>query len=140
AIADRAEGRRLVVAVDDAHLLDAASATLVHQLSMSRWASVVVTIRTGEPVLDSIRALWKDGGGEYVELQSLSEGDVGRLLVEALGADVEGATCLLLWEATRGNPLYLRELVRQGVASSALSARGGVWRWRGPVAPGGRLL
>jgi DNA-binding CsgD family transcriptional regulator len=140
ALSEQAHGRPLVVAVDDAHLLDTASATLVHHLATSSTASVVVTIRTGERVLDSIRALWKDGAAEYVELQSLSENDVAKLLAEALDGDVEGATSLLLWDATRGNPLYLRELVRQGVRGGALTCAGGVWRWRGPVAPGARLL
>jgi ATP/maltotriose-dependent transcriptional regulator MalT len=140
AMFDQAQGRPLVLAVDDAHLLDTASATLVHELAASGKATVVVTIRTGERVLDSIRALWKDGAGEYLELQSLSENDVANLLAEALGGDVEGATSLLLWKATRGNPLYLRELVRQGVESSALAVQGAVWRWRGTVAPGARLL
>jgi DNA-binding CsgD family transcriptional regulator len=140
ALLDQAEGRHLVVAVDDAHLLDIASATLVHHLASSGRASVLVTIRSGEPVLDSIRALWKDGAGEYVELQPVSEDDVAKLLAEALGGDVEGATTHMLWEATRGNPLYLRELVRQGAESGALAAPGGVWRWRGSIVPGARLL
>ena len=40
-----AEGRPLVVFVDDAHLLDAGSATLVHQLALTRAATVVATVR-----------------------------------------------------------------------------------------------
>jgi hypothetical protein len=40
---------------------------------------------------------------------------------------------------TRGNALYLRELVLQGLEQGQLSAAGGVWRWHGPLAPGARL-
>jgi hypothetical protein len=38
-----------------------ASAAFVHQLAVSAQAFVVVTIRSGERVLDPITALWKDG-------------------------------------------------------------------------------
>ena len=34
-----------------------------------------------------------------------------------------------LWETTRGNALFLRELVSQGLERGTLSADTGVWRW-----------
>src|SRR5437764_15035223 len=49
ALVERAGTRRLVLLVDDAHLLDDASATLVHQLAGMHGAFVMVTVRTGEP-------------------------------------------------------------------------------------------
>src|SRR4029079_13369030 len=50
ALAEQAGERRLLVSVDDAHLLDDHSATLVLQLAMSMPSVVVATVRTGEPV------------------------------------------------------------------------------------------
>ena len=47
----------------------------------------------------------------------------------ALDGEVEGATMQRLWEATRGNALFLRELVSQGLERGTLSADTGVWRW-----------
>ena len=44
-----------------------------------------------------------------------------------------------LWELTRGNALFLRELVRHGVDRGLLAEDGGVWRWRGEVEAGTRL-
>ena len=63
--------------VDDAHLLDAASATLVQQLAGAREARVLVTLRSGEPVPDAVVSLWKDHGCEYLELQPLSLEETG---------------------------------------------------------------
>ena len=83
AITDGSDGRAVVLLVDDAHLLDPASATLVQQLAASAGAAVVVTVRAGEPVPDAIVALWKDHGCEYVELQPLSLEETG-FLVESL--------------------------------------------------------
>jgi hypothetical protein len=56
-LAERSRGRRLILGVDDAHLLDDASAALVHQLAFRGLAVVVATVRTGEPAPDSVIAL-----------------------------------------------------------------------------------
>ena len=47
----------VVIGVDDAHLLDELSATLVHQLVLRRAASVVLTLRSGEATPDAVTAL-----------------------------------------------------------------------------------
>lgn len=52
------DGRLLVV--DDAHLLDTLSASLVYQLAVSGAASLVVTVGAGCPVPEEISALWRD--------------------------------------------------------------------------------
>ena len=44
----RAQGRPLLVFVDDAHLLDNGSAVLVHQLALTQAATVLATVRAGE--------------------------------------------------------------------------------------------
>ncbi|WP_156746265.1 ATP-binding protein, partial [Mycobacterium sp. 1423905.2] len=49
--------KNLLVVVDDAQLLDPLSATLVNQLAANRSARLIVTIRSGEPVLDAVTAL-----------------------------------------------------------------------------------
>jgi len=139
-LVEQAEGRSLALAIDDAHLLDGASAAVAQWLAASAGAFLIVTVRTGEVAPDAIVGLWKDGTSDYLELQPLSKDDVARLLAEALDGDVEGGTAQTLWKATRGNPLYLRELAREGLARGTLVSAGGVWRWRGPVVPGPRVL
>jgi DNA-binding CsgD family transcriptional regulator len=136
---ERAGERRLVLAVDDAHLLDDSSAALVHQLASTATAFVVVSVRTGDPMRDPIVALWKDGLAEYVELEPLSEREVTRLLELALAGDVDGATALALWQVTRGNALFLHELVAEGLDRGTLVTEGRVWRWKGSIEPGARV-
>ena len=63
---------RVVVGIDDAHLLDEQSALVVHQLVRRRLATVVATVRTGEPVPDAVTALWKDELLPRLDLQPLS--------------------------------------------------------------------
>lgn len=140
ALSERAGGRRLMLVVDDGHLLDDASATLIHQLGATRTAFVLVTVRAGEPVPDPIVAIWKDGLGPRVEVEPLGREQARTLVEAALGGRIDGATMVALWEATHGNPLYLRELVTAGIERGQLIDIGGIWRAPGPIAPGARLV
>ncbi|MCW6007228.1 LuxR family transcriptional regulator [Micromonospora sp. CPCC 205371] len=127
----------VVVGVDDAHLLDELSATLVHQLAQSRTAAVLVTVRTGEPAPDAVTALWKDCGLDRLEVQPLSEMESGRLLEAVLGGQVDRGAVGRLWTMSHGNVLYLRQLVDSAIDNAALRQEGGVWRLTGspPVSP-----
>jgi hypothetical protein len=135
----RVPGRRLVVGVDDAHVLDDASAALVHQLALSDGVFVLVNVRTGENLPDPILALWKDELAERLELRGLSGEQFGELVPRVLGGQVDGPTVAKLWEMTRGNLLFLRELILTGLDSAALREAGGVWSWRGSTAVSPRL-
>ncbi len=139
AVAERAGGHRLVVAVDDAQLLDPLSAALIHHLAVTDEVVFLVAVRAGEPVEDAITALWRDGIAERLDLQPLSVADVDALLLDVLGGEVETATARRLWRATGGNPLYLREVVTEAVRVGTLEATSGLWRWRGEVRVGARL-
>jgi DNA-binding NarL/FixJ family response regulator len=140
AIGNRGDGRRVVLLVDDAHLLDPASAMLVQQLTAAREVTVIATVRSGEPVPDAVVALWKDHGCEYLDLQPLSLEETGELVESLVGGDVDGQTKQRLWEASRGVPLLVRELVLGALDRQAFILRQGLWRWRGEVHAGHRLL
>jgi DNA-binding NarL/FixJ family response regulator len=124
----------VIVGVDDAHLLDELSAVLVHQLVLRRAASVVLTLRTGERAPDAVTALWKDGQLPRLELQPLSHDETSTLVEATLGGPVDSAAARRLWSITRGNALYLRQLVDGELESSRLHQVAGVWRWSGELA------
>ncbi len=138
-MAERGRGRLLVLGVDDAHLLDDASAVLVHQLALRGLAVVLATVRTGEPAPDSVVALWKDGLARRLDLPVLAAEATAELLGHALGGPVDGVTRQEVLRVTDGNPLYLRELVLGGLASGAVRQVDGIWRWRGGLAGATRL-
>lgn len=121
----------VVIVVDDAHLLDERSAVLVHQLVLRKAASVLLTSRAGEPVPDAVTALWKDGHLPRLELEPLSCRQTAALVETRLGGPVDDAAAQRLWSITRGNVLYLRQLVDHELASDRLRESAGVWRWSG---------
>jgi DNA-binding CsgD family transcriptional regulator len=131
--------RQVVVAVDDAHLLDEGSAALVLYLATSTPASVVTTIRRGEQSPDAVVALWKEGLAERVDLRPLGEREVAELAERVLGGAISPGTLRRLWALTAGTPLYLRELVRACLDQGVLVRSGGAWRWRGTLTGSGRL-
>lgn len=131
------EGRHVLV-VDDAHLLDVASLTLLTQL-VGDGAALVATVRAGETEPDGLVALWRSGRLERMELAALSEDDVDTVLHLALGAPVDGWTLHVLRTRSAGNPLFLRELVRAAADSGALRPVDGVWRLTGELPPATRL-
>jgi DNA-binding CsgD family transcriptional regulator len=132
--------RRLVLEMDDAHLLDDVSAALLHQVIRSGAAFVLLTLRSGEPAPDPVTALWKERVIERFDLLPLSPLEVEQVLVAALDGQVDSATTARLWRATRGNALLLRELVAAGLDQGALTDADGVWRWQGPLVMAPRLM
>jgi DNA-binding CsgD family transcriptional regulator len=131
----RAAGAPLLLVVDDAHALDDASAALVHSLAHAADATVVATVRTGETCPDAVVALWKDGLCDRLDLQPLSPRETAALLEAALGQPCDGRSAFLAWEATRGNLLFLRELVRDGLQAGTLLVRRGRWHITALQAP-----
>jgi DNA-binding CsgD family transcriptional regulator len=141
AVVDRAGGRPLLVFVDDAHLLDDGSAILLQQLALTGAATVVATVRSGEPAPDPVVALWKDGPAERIELGVLDDSAVEELLVSVLGGPVDPASVRQLIERSQGNPMFLRELVTGALETGALVEEVvGMWRLRGDLQPTERLV
>ncbi|TQC42217.1 LuxR family transcriptional regulator [Rhodococcus sp. WS4] len=131
ALTDGSGGADVIVGVDDGHLLDDLSAFVLHQLVLRGAAKVIVTIRRGEPVPDAVRSLWKDEHLDRLELQPLSQHESTALVCEALGGPLDPSDLRRLWKLTRGNVLYLRNVVEQELSGGRLTERGGLWSWTG---------
>jgi DNA-binding CsgD family transcriptional regulator len=135
ALAARRGSGRLIVFVDDAHLLDDASAALIGLLATSGTASVVAAVRDGEPVSKPISDLAKEPSGLRLDLRALSGAEAAQVLEEALDGQVDQATARRLTGMAAGNMLFLRELVVGGLSAGSLRCESEVWHWHGPLAP-----
>ena len=127
-----------IVGIDDAHLLDQLSATLLHQIAVERSGHVVATVRSGEPVPDAVTSLWKDGYLQRFELSPFTKQQSIALIETVLGGTLEGLSADVMWETSGGNPLFLRNMVEGAVDAGTLAEVNGVWQFRGPtVIPSG---
>ncbi|GAA1000066.1 LuxR family transcriptional regulator [Acrocarpospora macrocephala] len=108
--------------IDDAHLLDPASAALARHLVEGAALPVVLAVR-GE----GIAGWWRDL--ERIALEGLTESDTAELLSTALGGQVESTLPAHLLRLSGGNPLLLRELVD----AATFTEMNGVWRLLQPI-------
>jgi DNA-binding CsgD family transcriptional regulator/tetratricopeptide (TPR) repeat protein len=129
---------KVVLAVDDVHLLDELSTFVVHQIVQQGAAKVILTVRDDEPIPIAIQEIWKAGQFDRLDIEQLSLSETTMLLSAALDGSVDADAAQRLWKLTRGNVLYLRNIVEQEVADRRIVQEGGYWRWIGdPVMPPG---
>ena len=128
----------VVLGVDDVHLLDELSTFVVHQIVQRGAAKVILTVRDGEPVPAAVSEIWKVGQFDRLDVEQLSLDETTNLLSATLEGPVDPDAARRLWKLTRGNVLYLRNIVEQEVADDRMVQEGGVWRWIGdPIMPPG---
>lgn len=139
AVKDAAASHPLLVAVDDAHLLDDASAAFVHHLVTEKVAALLLTLRAAAPMPDAVRRLVGDDGVHRILLTPLTESATEHAVSEALGGPVAPSTLRRLHRLSAGNPLYLRLLVLDGEEAGWFHQRDGVWHGEGDVRPRARL-
>lgn len=133
-------GKTAVIGVDDVHLLDDLSIFVVHQIVQRGAAKVLLTLRSGEEIPTAIQEIGKVGNLERLDLQPLSLDESASLLSATLGSPIDPDAVRRLWGLTRGNALYLRNIVEQEVADGRLARQRGFWRWSGdPIMPPGLL-
>ena len=113
-------GTPVVVGVDDVHLLDDLSTFVVEQIVQRGAAKLVLTVRDGEPVPAAVQEIWRGGQFDRLDLQPLSLDEGTTLLSATLGGSVDPDAAARLWTLTRGNALYLRNIVEQEVADCRL--------------------
>lgn len=133
-------GTTVVIGVDDVHLLDDLSTFVLHQIVQRGTAKVVLTVREGEPIRPEIHEIWKGDQFYRLDLQPLAQADIAPLVSAALGGPLDPQAAERLWTLTRGNPLYLRNVVEEEIAKDRLAPHEGSWRCHGdPVVPPGLI-
>ena len=137
-VSSAASGTPVVVAVDDVHLLDDLSTFVVQQIVQRGAAKVMLTVLNSEPIPAAVREIWKLGQFDRLDLQPLSLDETSTLVSATLDGLVDPDAAQRLWKLTRGNVLYLRNIVEQEVADGRIVRQHGYWRWIGdPVMPPG---
>jgi DNA-binding CsgD family transcriptional regulator len=135
-----AAGRPVVLRVEDAHLLDPASADAVAWVARQGQVLLVATSRPAAGAASPWLELWKDGVVERVDIAPFTPAELEQWLVAELGGQVTADSVHHIWSDTGGNVFHSRELVRAGLATGRLGVRDGVWVWTGRDAPADRLL
>ncbi len=96
---------------------------------------VMASVRRGEPCPEAVTALWKDdlAGRARPRPARWARRRRSRAAGGARSARRQRHPPPPRGEDRSGNLLFLRELVRVGLARGTLVERGGVWMWDGPI-------
>ncbi|MEV5310972.1 LuxR C-terminal-related transcriptional regulator [Streptomyces sp. NPDC052610] len=121
--------------VDDAHLLDDASAALVHQLAVHGRTRLVVVATDGAPAPGAVSRLWTGELLPRLALEPLPAEETARLAAAGAGRALEPLTVRRLHRLCRGDLRLLRALLDAVRDGGLLHRVPGTdeWAWRGPV-------
>ncbi|HKY65497.1 MAG TPA: ATP-binding protein, partial [Acidimicrobiales bacterium] len=142
----RAGDGPFVLAVDDAHQLDQLSIALLHLAVTQTAIRVVMTVRTGGRLPEGLVGLWKDELLRRIDVGPLSRAATEELVLAVLGRGVTASLLDRIWQLSRGNVLFVRELVttarerRSAGAGGPLASEGTQPRLRDLVEERLRLL
>ena len=133
-------GAAVLLAVDDAHHLDDASAGVLAEVISAGWATVLAAARPRPGLPQPLDQLWYDGLAERVDLRPLNREQVEEVLAHVLDGTVPGATVDAIWNASGGNPRILDALLHDSAETGVLAKRNGIWMLLGALpADGARL-
>ena len=145
--ANLASERPLLLAVDDLPWCDAPSLRFLAYLARRLEGLpilLVATVRSGEPGADPalLAEIVHDPAAVTLLPGPLSAAGAAALVRARLGAGAEEAFCVACHDATGGNPLLLRQLLRALEAEGAVpdAAQAGVVRAVGPRAASSTVL
>ncbi|MGB8858658.1 MAG: hypothetical protein WCC60_05355, partial [Ilumatobacteraceae bacterium] len=122
-----------VLLVDDLHLLDDASATVLQQLLLSGNVRLLGTLRTSAELPAAVGRLRHEANVVSIDVPPLADELIVSMVEGALGGVLDGRSHQLLATACGGNPMYARELVQGSIDAGALTALSGVWTFHGEM-------
>lgn len=133
-------GAAVLLAVDDAHHLDDASAGVLAEVISAGWATVLAAARPRPGLPQPLDQLWYDGLAERVDLRPLNREQIDEVLAYVLDGTVPAATVEAIWKASGGNPRILDAVLHDAAETGVLAKRNGIWMLLGPLpADGARL-
>ena len=125
-----ADAHPILIAADDVHWADEASIRFFDFLA-KRISDLPIALFIGlrPPAADerpSLRALRTNDEAVHVAPKRLSETGVGELVARNHIDDPAGSITHACWEATRGNPFYVNELLHDPEVATSLVTGGGL--------------
>ncbi|KAD3515236.1 AAA family ATPase [Arthrobacter yangruifuii] len=120
-------GMQSLLVVDNAQHLDEASAHLLTQLAMSGELRLMVISRPRAPRIHELLSLARDGLLARIDLEPLSGPAVHEFCASVLGGPVLQASSTVLHRMSRGNPLYVKEMLTRARRQQRLVERNGAW-------------
>jgi DNA-binding CsgD family transcriptional regulator len=128
-----------MVVVDDLDRLDDVSAGVLRLVHRLHRVPTVMTLASSTTPSDDLLAAWRDGSCWRIDLLPLTADETRKMVESLLGRSVSPHTARRMWAVTLGNPLFVRELVHEGIEFGRLASGAGGDVWEGPMGWGRRI-
>ena len=112
---NRAQGRSVVLFVDNAHDLDELSTMMVAQLCAGGHVLLLAACVDLPNLGSDIMGLWKDDLLRRVDLGPFDFGEAAESLAHEYGGHFSHTAARALWNASGGNALFLHSLAREQI-------------------------
>lgn len=133
-LADVDDGEPLLLAVDDAHLVDAATVLAVDRaISELPGVAVLLTVPSGHPFPEWLVDPLDAEACVQVGLEPLDEAAMDELVGAVLGGPVEAGLLADLRRRSSGRPKTAVELLQGGREAGVVQWDGDTWRSSGPL-------
>lgn len=126
-VAADADGREVLVIVDEPGKIDTLSLGVVMHLVLSGAAKIMALSRSANDLPEDILWLLKDGLLTENTLESFTKTELQTLITMALGGLVAGSVVSALHASSGGNPLVLHTLVREQISRGHLVQQNSTW-------------
>ncbi len=123
----RAEGRPIVLFVDNAHDLDDLSSMMVAQLSAGAHVTLLAACADLPHVGGDIMGLWKDDLLRRVDVGAFDFAETAGTLSNEYGGRFSHTAARALWSASGGNALFLHALAREQIKLGTLARQEDLW-------------
>ena len=138
--------RPLLMHIDDMQWADSASVGMLHFLARNckdmrllilgiyRPEDILLDRKVGgNPFLDSLRIMRREGLCDELTLKPLTEGEVSQVVSGMLERPVSAVIVNRIYKESGGKPLFAVETVRQLESQGALTCKNGIWSISGPM-------
>lgn len=116
-----------VVVVDNAEYADSWSAMALAELVRTRTIKLVVVCRRINGIPAEFSKLWRAGHLLRIDMPPMCASDVRALICNEVAGPCSLAAATTLWAQSAGNPLFLRALLKRGLAEGSLTCVDGIW-------------
>lgn len=123
----KAQGRAIVLFVDNAHDLDDLSCMMVAQLSAGGHVRLLAACVDLPHVGGDIMGLWKDDLLRRMDLEPFDFAETAATLNQEYGGHFSHTAVRALWTASGGNALFLHSLAREQIKLGAITRQDGTW-------------
>lgn len=138
-LAQKAGGRRLVLAIENAEDLDVATVAVLLQLCRAGITVILATVRDSSACPEEF-VRWSAGGSVHKEdLCPLPTAGTRTLLEDLSDGPVSSRVVAEVQRRTRGNPLLATMFFQEQLQATTVFRRGGTLVWTGAVSYAGAL-